>query len=160
MGSCQHLTFIFQNLVNFSDGTCRKAGSVHCTAQGLEPEKVKTLTKHKMETFQKSYMCEMLVPVLTTLAGFNPIDPHDRYFVARTTIGLPGDLSPSNLSTILFPHVTRWKNEVASDDGDKSEGGDVFLTTVLPFLTEVIVQDGIFGLSDIHTILQCRSSCA
>ena len=124
----------------------RKAGSIHCTAQGLEPEKVKTLTKHKMEIFQKSYMCEMSTPVLTTLAGFNPINPHDGYFVARTTIGLPGDLSPSELSTILFPHLARWKNEIASEGGDKSEGAHVFLTSVLPFLAEVIVQDGIFWI--------------
>ena len=119
---------------------------MHCTAQGLEPEKVKTLTKHKMEIFQKSYMCELSIPVLRALAGFNPNDSHDEYFVPRTSIGLPGDFSPGELAKILFPKIETWKMEAASDDGDKSKGANEFLTSVLPFLAEVLAQDGIFWI--------------
>ena len=124
----------------------RKAGSVHCTAQGLEPDKVKTLTKHKMEIFQKSYMCELSIPVLIVLAGFNPNDVHDNYFVPRTRIGLPGDLTPDELARILFPSIDAWRAEVASDEGDKSKGAEELLSNVLPFLAKVLAQDGIFWI--------------
>lgn len=88
-------------------------------------------------------MCELSIKVMTTLAGFLPLDPSDKYYVPRAALGLPGDLSPQELATILFPKIETWKNELASDTGDKTKGARTFIHSVLPYLSEVIAQDGV-----------------
>jgi len=122
----------------------RKAVTVFLTAQGLPPEIVKTITKHKVEVFFQSYVCELSIPVCVCLAGFLPNKPNDSYFVPRTTIGLPGNFSRDQLTNILFPNRETWISEVSSLQGDNSKGAKHFLFEVLPFLSEVIVQDGIY----------------
>lgn len=121
----------------------RKVGATFCTAQGLNPAEIKTVTKHKQDVFDKNYMCELSIKVMTTLAGFLPLDPLDKYYVPRAAVGLPGDLDPDQLATILFPKMEMWKNELDSASGDKTKGARTFIHTVLPYLSEVIAQDGV-----------------
>ena len=80
---------------------------------------------------------------MTTLAGFLPLDPNDKYYVPRTAIGLPGNLSPEDLAGVLFEDLGRWKDEVASEQGDKSPAAKEFLSQVLPYMSEIIAQDGV-----------------
>jgi hypothetical protein len=81
----------------------RKAATAFTTAQGLPPDMVKTISKHKVEVFLQSYACAVSIPVSVCLAGYLPNDKNDTYFVPRTTIGLPGNLSVEQVSNILFP---------------------------------------------------------
>lgn len=122
----------------------RKAATTFLTAQGLPPEIVKTITKHKIEVFIQSYVCELSIPVCTCLAGFLPNRKGDEYFVPRSMIGTPGDMNVEQICHLLFPDYERWNNEQRSDGGDKSKGAIHFLMEVIPFLSEVIVQDGIY----------------
>jgi hypothetical protein len=122
----------------------RKAATTFLTAQGLPPDIVKTITKHKIEVFIQSYVCELSIPVCTCLPGFLPNRKGDEYFVPRSLIGTPGDMTIQQISHLLFPDFARWHKEQISNDGDKSKGAIHFLTEVIPFLSEVIAEDGIF----------------
>lgn len=68
----------------------------------------------------------------------------DEYFVPRSIIGTPGDMTVEQICRLLFPDYARWIAEQRSNVGDKSKGALHFLTEVIPFLSEVIVQDGIY----------------
>jgi hypothetical protein len=122
----------------------RKAATTFLTAQGLPPDVVKMMTKHKVEVFIQSYICELSIPVCVCLAGFLPNKSTDRYFIPRSLIGLPSDMTTEEITNILFPERTKWITEFVSDDGDKTKGAHHFLFDVLPFLAEVVCQDGIF----------------
>lgn len=127
----------------------RKAGSIFCTCQGLSPDEVKSLSKHKVDIFRKSYCCEFCIPVLTTLAGFRYHNQKDQYWVPRALIGLPGNLTVDEVTNILFPKRLQWEQQFQSDHGDKdhSKGAEEFLYRILPFLATVAVQDGIFWIN-------------
>lgn len=78
------------------------------------------------------------------MAGFNPNNPNDTYYVPRAETELPGDLSdPEKLTKILFPKINDWKEELASEDGDHDYkiAGNHFLQEVLPWLSKILVQD-------------------
>ena len=122
----------------------RKVATTFTTAQGLSPDMVKTISKHKVEVFLQSYVCALSIPVCVCLAGFLPNDKNDTYFVPRTTIGLPGNLSIDQLSNILFPMRPKWIEQHNSPNGDKSKGAKHFLFKIIPFLSETLAQDGIF----------------
>ena len=124
----------------------RKAGSVFCTAQGLTGAQVKTLTKHKQDVFDKDYLCELCIKVMTTIAGFLPNNDNDCYYVPRAMIGLPGDLEAGELAKLLFPNLTIWREEHQSANGDKSSSCSEFLYTVIVYFAEVICQDGVLWI--------------
>jgi len=122
----------------------RKAATTFLTAQGLAPDVVKMMTKHKVEVFIQSYICELSIPVCVCLAGFLPNKVSDKYFIPRSLIGLPGNMSVDEVTNLLFPGRLKWIEEFNSVGGDKSKGAEHFLFEVLLFLSEVICQDGIF----------------
>ena len=128
--------------------TNRKAGSVFCTAQGLTGQQVKSLTKHKQDVFDKDYFCELCIQVMTTIAGFIPDNENDRYFVPRSSIGLPGNVPPDDIAKLLFPDLNRWRNEYNSENGDKTNSSKEFLFSVIVYLAEVICQDGVLWLKN------------
>jgi hypothetical protein len=57
---------------------------------------------------------------------------------------MPGNMSIDEVTNLLFPGRLKWIEEFNSAGGDKSKGAEHFLFEVLPFLSEVICQDGIF----------------
>ena len=121
----------------------RKVGSTLCTAQGLQPQEVSTLSKHstRQDNFDKSYGCEVSIPVASTIAGFRP--RIDCYFVPRTTVAVP-----CNCTRLLFPELERWILEIRSVDGDNSKGATHFIEKIIPYLTEVILQDGVYWVKE------------
>ncbi len=118
--------------------------SIFCTCQGLSPEDVKSLTKHKVDIFRKSYCCEFCIPVLTTIAGFIYHDKTDEYWVPRALIGYPANLDIDVLTRLIFPRIDNWRAENLSRHGDESTAARHFLGVVLPFLAHVVTQDGIY----------------
>jgi hypothetical protein len=55
-------------------------------------------------------------------------------------------MSINEVTNLLFPGRLKWIEEFNSLGGDKSKGAEHFLFEVLPFLSEVICQDGIFWI--------------
>ena len=119
-----------------------------CTAQGLTGAQVKSLTKHKQDVFDKDYLCELCIEVMTTIAGFRPNDPNDTYYIPRAQIGMPGILEAEEIAVILFPKIGKWREQQMGINGDKSESAKEFLYSVIIYLTQVIVQDGVLWVSN------------
>jgi hypothetical protein len=116
-----------------------------CTAQGLAPADVRTLSKHtsRQDNFDRSYMCEVSIPVCTTIAGFVP--GKEEYFVPRTSIKIPCPII--DIVRVLFPNYDTWIEETDDPErGDKTVASQHFLKNVIPYLTEVILQDGIYWI--------------
>ena len=109
---------------------------------------MKSLTKHKQDVFDKDYLCELCIQVMTTIAGFKPNDVTDPYFVPRGTIGLPGSLNPGDLANALFPKLAEWRLQYSSENGDKSNSSKEFLYSVIIYISEVICQDGVFWVKN------------
>jgi hypothetical protein len=123
----------------------RSAGTDYLTAQGHTSEEIKPMTKHKTSVAEKHYTCQLPIPICKTLAGF---ERDEKYIVPRTSIGLPGNLSIDTATKILFPDIDTWKAQIESDDGDKCTGARHFVDKVIPFLSEVILQDGIYWIKN------------
>ena len=122
----------------------RKQGSVFCTAQGLTSQEVRSLTKHNRDIFEKTYMCELSIKVMKTIAGFIPDNKDDKYNVPRSSRNnMPGDITVDQATTALFPNIDEWKMEIESENGDKSGAAKEFLDNVLPHLSKDLIQDGV-----------------
>jgi hypothetical protein len=125
----------------------REQGCKFCTAQGLTDEQVKTISKHQTsDIFSKSYRSEVSIPVMVCLAGFVPNVNVESYFVPRAAIQLPHSVCLKDMSKYLFPDLQKWEEEYQSEMGDKCKGAMHFLQKMIPFLTECILQDGVFWI--------------
>jgi hypothetical protein len=129
----------------------RKVGSTLCTAQGLAPQEVRTLSKHstRQDNFDQSYGCEVSIPVASTIAGFRP--NKDPYFVPRTSFHPPIGITNNECTNLLFSDIGRWREEMNSNDGDASKGARHFLEFMLPFFAEVMVQDGMYWTKEFRS---------
>lgn len=86
---------------------------------------------------------------MTVMAGF---EMSEAYFVPRTEIGLPHGTTIERCMELIFgTRYHKWKDEQASAEGDHSECGTRFFTRLLPYLVEVLVQDGIYLINDFPT---------
>jgi hypothetical protein len=81
---------------------------------------------------------------MTVMAGF---EMEESYFVPRSEIGLPFPIEEC-INKLLGTDYARWKSQQASSDGDKSECGEQFFSRLLPWLVEVLIQDGIYLIVD------------
>eukprot|EP00545_Synedropsis_sp_CCMP1620_P010391 CAMPEP_0119006608 /NCGR_PEP_ID=MMETSP1176-20130426/2410_1 /TAXON_ID=265551 /ORGANISM="Synedropsis recta cf, Strain CCMP1620" /LENGTH=199 /DNA_ID=CAMNT_0006958551 /DNA_START=123 /DNA_END=719 /DNA_ORIENTATION=+ len=68
----------------------------------------------------------------------------DKYFVPMTSIKFPTEWE--NVESRIFPNIQAWKNHAASLGGDKSKAAHDLCICILPFLAEVVVQDGIYWI--------------
>jgi hypothetical protein len=101
----------------------------------MTPDEVKSMSKHKVDNFDRSYACQVSIPVCCCLAGFLP--RKEEYFVPRATIDIPETLSLEYLSGILFPDYHEWRREMESEHGDKSKGAEHFFIRFYHFLCNV-----------------------
>lgn len=111
------------------------------------------MTKHRDNNFTRSYRAEMCVQIACTLAGFLPKEDDDKYFVPRAHTQLPNNLDNdkqkyNELVDHLFPVLKVWKEELESEDGDKDhyESAYHFLNVVVPWLTKILIQDGVIWI--------------
>jgi hypothetical protein len=119
----------------------RSAGIEHASARGgLDQSKVQTLSKHSSETLGRVYMTELFSPVLKVMAGFERTN--DVYHVPRCTLQIPWP--EEDVLRWVFPHLQEWRGQYESRNGDKSEACRNFLYHILPFVAQVVVQDGIY----------------
>jgi hypothetical protein len=69
-----------------------------------------------------------------------------KYFVPRTLV--PLDLEIDDYCVLLLPKLRRWRAQATGPRGDKSTCCDTFLNNLIPYFVEVVVQDGIYFVSD------------
>ena len=77
------------------------------------------------------------------MAGFQKEEP---YFVPEVHLELPHDLR--YYEKILLPELEDWTSQAKGRGGDHSQAADNFLNHVIPFLLEVLIQDGIYFIMD------------
>ena len=81
--------------------------------------------------------------VALVMAGFSKKEP---YFVPRALLKLPFPVE--TCIAYLLPNYGVWCVQQFSPMGDKSETCQKFLNRIIPFLVEVLVQDGIYLIRD------------
>ena len=102
-------------------------------------------TKHKNDAGDRHYASQVSIPVCKVNAGFMK---DEFYFVPRSKIGLPGNLTVEELANILFPFIPRLRDELEDENGDDCSASRHFIDIILPFFAEVLVQDGIYWLQN------------
>lgn len=123
----------------------------HAGSEGLAPWQINTMTKHMLEKINSAYQSEVDKTTMKVMAGFSV---KESYFVPRTLIGLP--YSAESLCTMLLPRLADWRAEADSCIGDKSTCCSKFLHEILPFLVEILVQDGIYLIKDFPNHVMSR----
>ena len=111
--------------------------------KGLSESENNALTDHKLDKHHSAYGPVCVAKTCKVMAGF---DIDDAYFVPRSMIELPN--SVLWYVRKLLPNYEKWKSEAASVHGDKSTFCAMFLNDLLPWLVEVIVQDGCYFIKD------------
>ena len=102
---------------------------------------VKLQTKHKNDASDRYYASQVSIPVCKVNAGFIK---DEVYFVPRSKIGLPGNLTVEELANILFPFIPRLQDKLDNENGDDCSASRHLIDVILPFFAEVLVQDGMF----------------
>lgn len=111
--------------------------------KGLSESENNALTDHKLDKHHSAYGPVCVAKTCKVMAGF---DIDDAYFVPRSMIELPHPVLWYVRK--LLPNYNNWKAEAASAIGDKSTFCAMFLDDLLPWLVEVVVQDGCYFARD------------
>jgi hypothetical protein len=112
-------------------------------SEGLAPWQINTLTKHMLEKFHSAYQSEVDKESLKVMSGFSRDESR---FVPVEHLALP--YSIEYYLRALLPKYPEWVQQMESVRGDKSSCCRKFLLSILPFLVEVLVQDGIYFTRD------------
>jgi hypothetical protein len=115
----------------------------HAGSEGLAPWQINTMTKHMLEKINSAYQSEVDKTTMKVMAGFSQ---DESYFVPRTSVELPRPIE--ELCHLLLPKLAEWRRQAASRQGDKSSCCRHFLWDIVPFLVEILVQDGIYLIRD------------
>jgi hypothetical protein len=112
-------------------------------SEGLAPWQLNTFTKHMLDKLNSAYVPEMNRETAKVMASFEKDEP---YFHGSSNLQPP--VAWATLMDYLLPHFREWVRQANSPIGDKSLCRKKFLNQVLPFLVEVLVQDGIYLVRD------------
>lgn len=118
----------------------------------LTQDPIASMSKHIRFKFDVFYMCELCPNVMRVLAGFRK---DEAYHVPRTEISFEA-FGAIDLVKVLFPKIEVWRAQTLSTNGDKSECANNFLNFLLPSISKVLLQDGVFFIHDFpnHIISQ------
>jgi hypothetical protein len=110
-----------------------------------------SISKHKKGNKQKRCVPQLNAKVMLVMAGFRP---NETYHIGRMNVPRPNNMSLEDAIGKLFPKYQTWMAHVESGNGDKSEAAKDFLQRTFPFLTHVILQDGIYWVKHFphHTV--------
>jgi hypothetical protein len=112
-------------------------------SEGLAPWQLNTFTKHMLDKLNSAYQPEMNRETAKVMAAFEKDEP---YFHGSSSVSHP--IGIRVLLDYLLPNYRGWCRQSNSVMGDKSSCCRKFLNQVLPFLVEVLVQDGIYLVRD------------
>ena len=110
---------------------------------GLRPDQINTMTDHRIEKQYSAYGPVAEFNTCAVMAGFVRGEP---YHCHRALIKLEHNIEW--YLDKLLPRYRAYKKEYNDMFGDKSEMCFRFLFELLPWLVEVLVQDGIFFIRD------------
>jgi len=129
----------------------RKSGMDHAGSLGVDDEHTGSMSKHKKGDKQKRYVPQLNAKVMLVMAGFRP---NETYHIGRMNVPRPNNMSLEDAIDKLFPKYQTWMAQVESGNGDKSDAAKDFLQRTIPFLTHVILQDGIHWVKHFphHTV--------
>jgi hypothetical protein len=144
----------------------RKAAVEEASTGGLDRQSIGTMSKHQTETgtskLSTAYCTELLPSVMLWASGYDKNDIHS-YNNPRTRLQLPiinNNNNNNNTDTFIlsiFPQIQRWKEEQADRArGDNRECARHFVNVVLPLLAMVVIQDGIYWVTDYPNNLPSR----
>lgn len=123
----------------------RWSGMETASMSNLTENVVATMSKHIESKMQNSYLTELMPVVMLVMAGFKRTDS---YFVPRTRLSSIGPYESIEKAVLAcFPDSNKWKDEVNGVGGDKDVATSNFLYRTLPYITTVIIQDGVMWLN-------------
>jgi hypothetical protein len=142
-----------------------KSGTEYASARGgLTPHLIVTMTKHKMQGLSKidtAYTMELHPKVLSvmseTLCGqyFNPrcelqFEPEYNDDHADDHVGY------KDITKLVFPDIDVYKQQISDLQHDPGIAAQYFVDKLLPFLARVVLQDGIYWVSEFtnHSVSQ------
>jgi hypothetical protein len=108
-------------------------------SEGLAPWQITTMTKHMLDKLNSAYQPEMDRETAKVRSGHERDEP---YFQGTSHLQAP--MPVSSLMDLLLPKYGEWCEQQQSRHGDKSSCCETFLYSVLPYMVEVVVQDGIY----------------
>jgi hypothetical protein len=112
----------------------------------LNNSQLSTLSKHQTTKCETHYSTELFKPAIRVMSGLKKND--DDCFVARTTIHPPNGMTQDQISYLLFSELELWRNQCLGPNKDKSTACYIFLFKVLLYLAMVVLQDGIYWISE------------
>jgi Centromere DNA-binding protein complex CBF3 subunit, domain 2 len=143
------------NGINISWGKVthlRKQGIDKAKQGGASRDDISQQTGHGKESIDISYLPHLPQDVMQVAAGFSLRHGETMYFVPRLFVQVDDpefplvpnnpNISDAELTTMIFPYYQRWVNEYESSL--KWKCGANFLHDLLPFLSRVLVQDGVY----------------
>lgn len=117
------------------------------------------MSKHKVGTSNwQRYYPEVTANLLNRLSGFVKPFREEVWWVPRTLIGTP--LPLNELIRVLYPYYDSWLDQISNPStGDSTECAENFIFHTIPYVTQVLVQDGIYFIAKfpehpLSTILQ------
>ena len=121
----------------------RKLGIVRAHQMGADRENIILLSKHTTHKVDTSYLPELPYNAMLAAAGFD-VFRREEYYIPRSYV----DVSPEWIPKI-FPWINRWQHQVNNLlDYDNGDAAKDFVNNLLPFLATIILQDGIYLISD------------
>jgi hypothetical protein len=115
-------------------------------SEGLAPYQINTLTKHMLEKIHSAYQSECDKETLKVMGGQSRDESR---FVEREYLETADyEYTIMEYTCFLLPNYDAWVGESQSATGDKSSCCRKFLFDIIPYLVEVLVQDGIFFILD------------
>ena len=121
----------------------RTKGMEYGGSNGLSGAELTTMSKHCIDKWTK-YAPEINKETCKVMAGFGKTEG---YYVPRAYLELPMPID--DLVLLLFPHINQWKYQHKESEWINKtarRSGNNFLFVLLPFLTKVAVQDGIYWI--------------
>lgn len=112
---------------------------------GVEERAISSMSKHVSGKKVSCYVTELNGKLLQYMAGFSD---NEEYFPPRSELILPDWITKEQLIDLCFPASIRWRREQQLVLGEPSEAACNFLYELLPFLSTVIFQDGIYWIKN------------
>ena len=110
-------------------------------------DQIDALAGTKQTTGDKSYRTQLPPSVMKSITGFSSFEFYmKRKKTFRVYIRAPLDMPFDSLLLlcIIFPALNRWRQEWASENGDRGASAKLIMEEILPFLAMVILQDGVY----------------
>jgi hypothetical protein len=117
----------------------RKLGIIRAHQMGADRENIILLSKHTTHKVDTSYLPELPYQAMLATSGFD-VFQREEYYIPRSYARVPSEWISN-----IFPHINTWREQVNDIWGfDKGLAAKNFVNLLLPYLAEIVIQDGIY----------------